>query len=139
MTRMTGAAWAMLAIATAGILAGCSGYENPRFGGSGEDEWSIYDERPALEEYVPEPEAPSQQEIDRMAEESLREIREDLGLGTWSCTLSVTYNDDWHDDILCSDGQESHRPYLREWDGFVEEWEILESAAEYEAQLNAGE
>ncbi|WP_275576763.1 hypothetical protein [Microbacterium sp. B35-30] len=40
--------------------------------------------------------------------------------------------------MLCSNGTESHRPYLREWDSFVEQWEIMESAAEYEAELNAG-
>lgn len=54
----------------------------------------------------------------------------------WSCGFSVTYNDDWHDDVVCSNGVESVRPYLREWDDFVTEDEIMESALEYEAQLN---
>lgn len=56
----------------------------------------------------------------------------------WSCTYSPTYNDDWHDDVVCSNGDEQDRPYLREWDSFVTEAEIMESAREYEAQLNGG-
>lgn len=57
---------------------------------------------------------------------------------SWRCFLSPTYNEDWHDDVLCRKGNESVRPYLREWDDFVEEWEMRESAEEYEAELNAG-
>ncbi len=72
-----------------------------------------------------------------MMEQSEQNMRDQFGLDAWSCTLSVTFNDDWHDDVVCSNGTESHRPYLREWDDFVEEWEILESAAEYEAELNS--
>ena len=54
----------------------------------------------------------------------------------WSCTYSITYNDDWHDDVLCSNGSDSERPYLRDWDTYVTYDEIRESAREYEAQLN---
>lgn len=56
----------------------------------------------------------------------------------WNCVYSPTYNDDWHDDVVCSNGAEQVRPYLREWDRFVTEVEIMESAREYEAQLNVG-
>ena len=57
---------------------------------------------------------------------------------TWSCGYSPTYNDDWHDDVVCTNGADEQRPYLREWDDFISEDEIMESAREYEAQLNAG-
>lgn len=54
----------------------------------------------------------------------------------WSCSYSPTYNNDWHDDVVCTNGSEQDRPYLRDWDSFVTETEIMESAREYEAQLN---
>ena len=56
----------------------------------------------------------------------------------WTCVYDETYNYDWHDDVLCSNGTDVQRPYLREWDDFIEEGEIMESAREYEAELNAG-
>ncbi|WP_167043493.1 hypothetical protein [Salinibacterium sp. ZJ454] len=55
----------------------------------------------------------------------------------WSCEYDPTYDDDWHNDVICGNGAESHRPYLREGDDFVTEAEIMESAHEYEAELNA--
>lgn len=55
----------------------------------------------------------------------------------WECFYEPTYDDDWHNDVLCSNGAESDRPYLREWDDFVTEDEIMESAREYEDQLNS--
>lgn len=54
----------------------------------------------------------------------------------WTCDYEPTYNDDWHDDVVCSNGTEQQRPYLRERDSFVTEAEIMESAREYEQQLN---
>lgn len=60
------------------------------------------------------------------------------GTAAWSCVYSTTYNNDWHDDVVCSNGAEQERPYLRGWDSFVTEAEIMESAREYEAQLNGG-
>lgn len=60
----------------------------------------------------------------------------DPGLSHWTCTYQPTYNYDWHDDVVCSNGSEAHRPYLREWDEYVTEDEIMESAREYEDQLN---
>ena len=57
----------------------------------------------------------------------------------WTCSYTPSMNDDWHDDAVCSNnGNEAHRPYLREWDDFVTEAELLESAREYAAELNTG-
>lgn len=56
----------------------------------------------------------------------------------WSCYLSTTFNEDWHDDVECSNGIDLDRPYLREWDDFVTEEELMQSAFEYENALNAG-
>ena len=58
------------------------------------------------------------------------------GAAEWTCEYAPTYNDDWHDDVTCSNGIDQERPYLREWDSFVTEAEIMESAREYEQQLN---
>ncbi|WP_419817622.1 hypothetical protein [Glaciibacter flavus] len=55
----------------------------------------------------------------------------------WTCSYDPTINDDWHDDVLCSNGVETNRPYLREGDDFITQDEIMESAADFEAQLNA--
>jgi hypothetical protein len=117
------AIFALAAILGVAVLASCSG-TNPRFGGEVDDPQPGY-EQMVEDDYV-EPDPP----------EPPAEYQQDAA--TWSCTLSVTYNEDWHDDILCRKGDEVQRPYLREWDDFVEEWEILESAREFEAQLNAG-
>lgn len=54
----------------------------------------------------------------------------------WTCNYAPTMNDDWHDDVICSNGIDQQRPYLREWDSFITEAEIMESAREYEEQLN---
>ncbi|GAA2979349.1 hypothetical protein GCM10010460_13490 [Microbacterium terrae] len=56
----------------------------------------------------------------------------------WMCSYSPTYNDDWHDDVLCINGNDSQRPYLLEGESFVTEAEIMAAAAEFEAQLNGG-
>lgn len=67
-----------------------------------------------------------------------REPVEVPGLDRWGCFYDATWNEDWHDDVLCvgPDGA-SERPYLLEWDDFVTQDEIMAAAAEYEAQLNA--
>lgn len=98
-------------------------------------------------EYV-EPETPLDQPCDGgadMPESCYSADLGDVGPGggpsevtapAWSCTYSITYNDDWHDDVMCSNGSDSERPYLRDWDSYVTYDEIMESAREYEAQLN---
>lgn len=68
-------------------------------------------------------------------EQSMSERYEATG---WTCSYSPTMNDDWHDDAVCRNGGEVVRPYLREWDDFVTESELMESAREYAAELNAG-
>ena len=54
----------------------------------------------------------------------------------WRCEYEPTFNEDWHDDAVCSNGVEQQRPYLRKWDSFVTEAELMDSAREYEQQLN---
>jgi hypothetical protein len=56
---------------------------------------------------------------------------------SWSCGYSPTYNDDWHDDVLCTNGVDQERPYLLQGDSFVEEHEIMDAAARYEEMLNS--
>ncbi len=55
----------------------------------------------------------------------------------WVCRYSPTYDENWHNDVLCTNGLHEDRPHLREWDDFVTEAEIMDSAREYEQQLNA--
>ena len=86
-------------------------------------------ESPALEPV--ENYSPSADEI---AQAQSQAASEALG---WVCTFDPTMNNDWHDDVLCQNGAALDRPYLREWDDFVTEEEIMESAREYEAALNA--
>jgi hypothetical protein len=50
----------------------------------------------------------------------------------------ASFNEDWHADVECSNGVEFDRPYLREWDDFVTEDELMQSALEYENLLNGG-
>lgn len=54
----------------------------------------------------------------------------------WFCSYSPTYNRDWHDDVICTNGRDSDRPYLRPSDGFITYGEIMRSAGEYERHLN---
>ena len=85
-------------------------------------------EPPEIEVYEPEPDY-----------ERYRDYEDYRGAvsGAWSCFYSPSYDNDWHNDIVCSNGVEEHRPYLRGWDSFVTEDEIMASAAEYENELNA--
>ena len=59
-------------------------------------------------------------------------------LTRWRCWYQPTFNGDWHDDVVCGNGADEHRPYLREWDNYITQDEIMESAREYEWQLNGG-
>lgn len=47
-------------------------------------------------------------------------------------------NDACHDDLVCHNGTEVDRPDLRTWDDFVTKDELMESARDYEAELNSG-
>jgi hypothetical protein len=42
----------------------------------------------------------------------------------------------WHNDVLCTNGTAQKRPYLRRWDTFITQTEIMQSAKEYEQRLN---
>lgn len=61
-----------------------------------------------------------------------------LPLASWRCSWSPTYNDNWHDDAVCSNGTESVRPYLRPEDSYITRDELMGSAREYERQRNGG-
>lgn len=56
--------------------------------------------------------------------------------GAWSCWYDPTMDYDWHNDVLCSDGVITERPYLLEDDSYVTEAEIRDAAASYEDVLN---
>lgn len=56
----------------------------------------------------------------------------------WTCTWAPTMDDDWHNDALCTDGATTERPYLRGWDDFVEQSEIMEAARAWARQRNGG-
>lgn len=107
-----------LAVATLVLLAACTGPGNPRLGDVPDD--TVWDEPQEIQtpdppiDPAPAPEVPS----------------------AWVCVYSLIY-DDWHNDVECSDGVNTDRPYLREWDDFVTEDEIMQSAREYEDALNA--
>ena len=58
-------------------------------------------------------------------------------LTRWHCQYFPTIDRDWHNDVLCSNGNRERRPYLRAWDSFVTRAEIMQSAQEYEQQLNS--
>lgn len=81
----------------------------------------------AVEEVEPDYEA--------LADQQAREIIESQ---PWECFYAPSYDDDWHNDVTCTNGTETETPYLREWDSFITEDEIMESALEYEDHLNAG-
>ncbi|HLT85117.1 MAG TPA: hypothetical protein VKZ83_12865 [Phototrophicaceae bacterium] len=57
--------------------------------------------------------------------------------GTWVCTYEPPPDDDWRDDVVCSDGAETHQPYLDEWNPVLTEDEVWEAVLEYEDYLNA--
>lgn len=56
----------------------------------------------------------------------------------WVCSYSPTMDRNWHNDVLCTNGSQHDRPYLREGDSFITRDEIMRSAREYERQLNGG-
>lgn len=56
----------------------------------------------------------------------------------WTCDYEPTFDDDWHNDALCTNGTASVRPYLRADDDFVEKSELMESAAEWAREQASG-
>ncbi|MHC2999563.1 hypothetical protein [Microbacterium sp. HJ5] len=56
--------------------------------------------------------------------------------GSWSCYWDPTMNEDWHDDVACTDGVDYDRPILLADQSFVTQDDMMRAAASYEAQLN---
>lgn len=56
---------------------------------------------------------------------------------SWTCDYSPTYDRDWHNDVLCTNGVESDRPYLLEGDSYITPDEIERAARQHEDALNA--
>jgi hypothetical protein len=83
----------------------------------------------------PEPAEPvepeSNRDHDRWEEEYYNSAPE------WSCRYEPTYNRDWHDDAVCSNGLESFRPYLLPDDSFITEDEFMMAMIWFEEQLNS--
>ncbi|ALO66669.1 hypothetical protein AS189_09400 [Arthrobacter alpinus] len=85
-------------------------------------------------QHVEENYEPSDQEIEEANRESWEKV---FGKG-WSCLYAPTMNENWHDDVSCTDGVNAHRPnLLADW-GFVTEDDMRAAAQEYESYLNSG-
>lgn len=55
----------------------------------------------------------------------------------WRCSYSETWNDNWHDDMLCTNGLRSERPYLLPNDTYITPDEIMNEGLRYEDYLNS--
>lgn len=111
-------------VLVAGVALGVAGCSDPT-----EAMDLAANEPPAIE--PAEVAEPTDQEV----AQAQAEVEEDIP--GWVCSYDPTMNHDWHDDVVCESGGAVDRPYLREWDDFVTEEELMQSAAEYEAELNA--
>lgn len=125
MTNMKRIACAIAASCLTLMLVSCSGSGGNKYDGYYDDDIDMYEPNdyyepvePDYDDYAIPPPVP-----------------ESTG---WECYYSETYNYDWHDDVVCRNGLESHRPYLLEWMDYVTYDDIMRAAAEYEAALNAG-
>jgi hypothetical protein len=87
----------------------------------------------ALEPVPYEDEGPSDAEIAADQQQAWEEVTGQ----EWSCWYDPTMNENWHDDVICTDGPTSHRPTLLPGE-FVTESDMRAAAAEYEAYLNSG-
>lgn len=56
--------------------------------------------------------------------------------GNWSCYWDPTMNEDWHDDVACTNGVDFTRPILLTDQSFVTQDDMMRAATEYEAQMN---
>ena len=61
----------------------------------------------------------------------------DLDEGFWACVWSPTTNENWHDDVLCTNGVAADRPILLSDQSFVTQDEMMRAAIQYEADLNS--
>ncbi|WP_141630076.1 hypothetical protein [Salinibacterium sp. PAMC 21357] len=105
-------------------LAGCSSYFDSQSGY--EEQLESRDDYQQSEEHL-------QAEGENYADQQPAESEASSG---WRCYWDPTFDDDWHDDYLCSNGTNVDRPYLLPEDPFVESWEIDAAAAAYEDGLN---
>ena len=55
---------------------------------------------------------------------------------SWYCSYSPTMNNNWHDDVLCTNGAQSDRPYLLPNDSYIRQDEIVQAAQVYQQYLN---
>lgn len=89
--------------------------------------------RPPVQHYA-EGYVPTDQEI----EEADQESREKVFGKRWSCFYDPTMNNNWHDDVRCTDGPNSYRPILLADRGFVTEEDMRAAGQDYENHLNSG-
>lgn len=88
---------------------------------------------------TPAPQAPIEAPIDEPIDVPLDPRKygtPPLPNGSWSCDYQPTMNDNWHDDVICTNGIESFRPELLVGQ-FVTEYDMRLEAAYYEDYLNA--
>ncbi|MCC3302142.1 hypothetical protein [Arthrobacter sp. zg-Y895] len=113
-----------VSLLAAALLCGCDSSHSPEYSDT------IGNEEPPIDEYRPEEQpgwAADESEIPRYFPEP----------SGWACHYNETYNYDWHDDVICTNGAQSHRPYLLEGYDFVAYQDIMAAAAEYEVYLNS--
>lgn len=112
------------AFAAALVLSGCS---------TGMSEYDLaqaeYEDH--LEDRYEPTEEQLQAEGDAASEQYLAES------SWWDCFYDPTFNDDWHDDVVCLNGADSLRPILLPELGFVTEEEMIAAGEAYEAGLNS--
>ncbi len=118
---MLSPAWVAAFVVSVGLgLAGCSPSEG----------LNVPAKRPSLESVR---DGGSSDRTDTQASKKERAPKE-----RWACFYDPTFNRDWHDDVLCTKGSKSVRPYLRPKDRFVTQDEIMRAARKYGDKLNAG-
>ena len=84
-------------------------------------------------EYVKKDYKPTDQEIEAADEES----REKIFGKRWSCYYEPTMNNNWHDDVRCTNGPKSYRPILLADRGFVTEEEMRAAGRDHEKHLHS--
>lgn len=71
-----------------------------------------------------------------LADSYLYNYQPQHSLDEWVCSWDPTINDDWHDDVLCSDGSHEDRPYLLPSWTFVSRDDLMAEALWYQDYLN---
>lgn len=94
---------------------------------------SVQASRPPVQHYA-EGYVPTDQEIEEAQQESWEKV---FGK-RWSCFYDPTMNNNWHDDVRCTNGAKSYRPILLADRGFVTEEDMRAAGQDYESYLNSG-